>query len=148
MYYMEHITQIEFNRFNKFYKVIGDCKIWQNSLDRDGYGSFYFRKKLRRAHRFAYYSKFGNIKRDMVIDHTCKNRACVNVKHLRLVTKKQNTLENSNSMGAINFKKTHCKDGHLFDKKYGKQRYCSICQSEKTKRLRKKWKEEANSILC
>ena len=84
----------------------------------------------------------------MVIDHVCKNRNCVEVTHLRLVTSKQNSLENSKSVGAINSQKTNCKFGHPLDRKYGKQRYCSTCQAEKTKRLRKKWLVEANEIGC
>ncbi len=138
-------------RFKKCYKIIHKCFVWQKSLDRDGYGSFYFIKKGRRAHRVAYYFAFGDIPKDMVIDHSCKNRACVNPQHLRLVTKFQNTMENSNSVGAINKRKTHCKFGHPFDKIYGikkPQRYCSICENEKTKRLQKKWKEKANKIMC
>jgi hypothetical protein len=135
-------------RFNSFTKKIKECIVWTNYLDKDGYGSFYFNKKLRRAHRVGYYLAFGNIPKGMVIDHTCRNRACVNPSHLRCITKRQNSLENSNSVGAINAKKTFCKLGHPFNRKYGKQRYCSICQSEKTKRLRKKWLKEANEILC
>ena len=84
----------------------------------------------------------------MVIDHICKNRNCVNLKHLKLVTIKENVLENSNSIGAINSRKTTCKNGHLFDKKYGNQRYCSICENAKSKRLRKKWLKEANKTKC
>ena len=145
---MEHITESELNRFNKFYKQVGECKLWQNYLDKDGYGTFYFRKKLRRAHRVSYYINFGDIPKGMVIDHVCKNRSCVEPKHLRVVTKEENSTNNSLSVGAINKAKIVCKYGHPFDKKYGKQRYCSICQSEKTKRLRIKWRIEANNILC
>jgi hypothetical protein len=134
-------------RFESFYKKVGNCFEWQNHIDRDGYGSFYFMKKLRRAHRVAWYFKNGEIPKGMVIDHICKNRKCVNVEHLRCVSKRQNNLENSVSVGAINANKTTCKYGHPFDRFYG-QRYCSICQAEKTKRLRKKWKIEADKILC
>lgn len=144
---MEHIEQHVIIRFNKSFNKVGDCFLWNKYLDRDGYGTFYFMKKGRRAHRVSYFMKYGDIPKEMVIDHTCKNRSCVNPDHLRCVTKLQNTMENSNSVGAINKAKTHCKNGHLFDKFYG-QRYCSICQAEKTRRLRKKWLTEANKIMC
>ena len=144
MTYMEQYKK----RFGSYYKIIDECFVWQRALDKDGYGSFYFLKKLRRAHRVAYYFSFGDIPENMVIDHTCKNRACVNPKHLRVVTKLQNTMENSKSVGAVNKAKKLCKNGHPFDKKYGKQRYCSICNSAKRVRLARKWREEANKILC
>jgi len=145
---MGRFTKQELERFNKTCKQKGDCSLWQNYLDRDGYGTFYFRKKPRRAHRVAYYFFHGDIPKGMVIDHICKNRNCVAITHLRMVTRRQNTLDNSLSVGAINSKKTCCKNGHPFDKKYGNARYCSICESAKKKRLRKKWKEEADKVCC
>jgi len=138
-------------RFESFYKVVGECFVWQKYLDQDGYGKFFFKRKNRRAHRVSYYLNYGDIPKGMVIDHICKNRKCVNPKHLHLVTKKQNTLENSNSVGAINKRKTVCKFGHPLDKIYGrikKQRYCSICENEKAKRQYRKWKKIANSVMC
>lgn len=145
---METFTKEERDRFNNFTIKGGDCILWTGFLDKDGYGMFYFRQKNRRAHRVAYYSKHGDIPKGLVIDHICKNRNCVNPEHLKAVTVHENALENSNSVAALNKAKTVCKFGHPFDKKYGKQRYCSICQSEKTKRLRKKWLVEANKIGC
>ena len=145
---MDYITQQETDRFNNYWKSVGDCKLWQNYLDKDGYGTFYFRKKPRRAHRVSYFFVHGAIHDNMVIDHICKNRNCVEPTHLRIVTAKENSLKNSNSVGAVNARKTKCSNGHPFDRKYGKQRYCSVCQSEKTKRLRKKWLKEANKIKC
>lgn len=145
---MDTYIKTAIDRFNKFFIKVGDCHIWQNALDKDGYGSFYFMKKLRRAHRVSYYFSHGNIPKGMVIDHICKKRNCVNPSHLKAVSIKENSLNNSLSVGAINKAKIICINGHPFDRFYGKQRYCSICQAEKTKRLRKKWAEKANSVLC
>lgn len=144
---MDYATQQELERFNSGWKQSEECKLWQKFLDKDGYGQFYFRKKNRRVHRFAYYIAYGPIPKNMVVDHTCRNRNCVNAAHLRLVTTKQNSLENSNSVGAINKAKTRCKNGHNFDRFYG-QRYCSICEKAKKKRLNQKWLAEANKIAC
>ena len=139
------------DRFNSSYKVVNDCFVWQKYLDKDGYGTFYFKKKSRKAHRFSYYITHGDIPTGMMIDHICRNRACVNPEHLRLVTPQQNTLENSKSIGAINKAKTHCKLGHPLNKINGvkkPQRYCSICENEKSKRLSRKWLDDANKIMC
>lgn len=146
---MERISKSEFERFTSYYKLSDSgCKLWNKKLDKDGYGMFYFRKKSRRAHRVAYYIIHGDIPDGMFVDHICKNRNCVEPSHLRIVTPKQNSVENSLSVGAINAQKTLCKNGHKFDRKYGNQRYCSICMAEKKRRLTQKWREQANSIKC
>ncbi len=135
---MNQITEKELTRFNARWKLEGNCHIWQGYLDKDGYGSFYFRKKLRRAHRVAYFMVVGDIPKGMVVDHICNNRPCVNPSHLRLLTPKANSLD-SRSIPAQNARKTHCPKGHPYDRFYG-QRYCSICEAAKTKRLRAKWR--------
>lgn len=140
-------TREELTRFNSKWDRDNGCKLWNGALDKDGYGTFFFRRKNRRAHRVAYYIVNGDIPKGMVIDHKCKNRHCVKASHLRVVTIKENSLINSEGVGAKNAQKTHCKNGHPFDRKYGKQRYCSICQANKTKRLRKKWAME-DTVQC
>ena len=120
--------------------------MWCNTLDRDGYGSFYLRRRNRRAHRVAYYHGRGAIPAGMVIHHTCGNRACVNVQHLKCVTVRENSLNGSRGLGAINAQKTHCPQGHEYDRKYGGQRYCSKCASEKSKRLRRKWRAAPDAL--
>src|SRR3990167_4823143 len=117
------------------------CWEWQANMDKDGYGVFLLRRKNRRAHRVAWYSVNGVVGKDFVIDHICRNHSCVNPTHLRRFTTSENTLQNSNSIGALNRAKKKCKNGHPFDRFYG-QRCCSICQAAKTKRLRKKWAEK------
>ncbi len=143
---MERYTQQELVRFNNRWIKEGQCHLWQGFLDKDGYGTFFFRHKGRRAHRVSYYIHVGDITKGLVIDHVCGKRNCVNPSHLRMITTKENHIDSRNA-GAINARKTHCIKGHPFDKKYGKQRYCSICQAEKTKRLRAKWNGK-DIILC
>lgn len=149
---MVDILEKDKQRFNSKIIKKGDCLLWQGALDKDGYGNFYFKKKNRRVHRVAMYFAKGPIEDGLVVDHICKNRNCVAINHLRLITARQNTLENSNSVGARNSMKVFCKNGHRFDKVYGegakRQRYCSVCQSEKSKRLKIKWREEANTVKC
>jgi len=48
----------------------------------------------------------------MVVDHTCRNRGCVNPAHLRQVSNRTNLVENSEAIAAVNVVKSHCKRGH------------------------------------
>lgn len=137
------MTDAELARFkSKIVEAKSGCWLWQGPLDRDGYGSFFFRRQPRRAHRVGYFLQNGPIAQGMVVNHTCRNRHCVNPQHLQLVTVSENVMKDSTSIPYLNSQKTHCKNGHPFDRKYGKQRYCSICQAAKAKRLRAKWKAE------
>ena len=134
------LEEKDYDRFMSFVKIKNGCWEWQGYLDKDGYGNFLLLRKSRRAHRVSYWAFSGEKPDKLTVHHKCKNTRCVNPKHLELMTVSENN-SLSNNAGAINARKTHCKNGHPFDRKYGKQRYCSICQAEKTKRLRKKWKK-------
>lgn len=119
-----------------------DCWLWQGQLDKDGYGTFYLRRVGRRAHRVGWYMLNGEIPEGMVVNHVCGHRNCVNPQHLDLLTPRENALKDSRSLGAINARKVHCPEGHEYDREYSGQRYCSICEAAKRRRLRIKWSAE------
>lgn len=118
-----------------------DCWNWTGKLD-NGYGRLHWNRKYYKAHRFFYELIAGAIpswkdKQSLEIDHLCRNRACVNFKHLALVTPKVNTLRGIGPT-AINAKKILCKYGHPLTSDNRGGRKCKECMRiyEKTEKRR------------
>lgn len=89
------------------------CQVWTACKSQDGYGRVKWSGKLLMAHRVAFEDKHGPIPEGLVIDHLCRNRACINVDHLRVVTRRENTLaEGSLATSKMHSMKTHCVNGH------------------------------------
>ena len=79
-----------------------------------GYGSFYGGECTVLAHRFSYELLVAPIPDGLVIDHLCRNKACVNPDHLEVVTQAKN-VERGISAEATRLRyasRTHCKNGH------------------------------------
>jgi len=91
-----------------------ECWEWLAYRDRDGYGQFNDGTTQTSAHRFAYRLLVGAIPRELVIDHLCENRGCVNPAHMELVPPRVNALRGSRTLAAIAEAKTHCVHGHRF----------------------------------
>lgn len=90
------------------------CWIWMGVRNELGYGIFTTRHKKLRAHRVSLVLAGVDLPEDKVVDHLCRNKACVNPAHLRVVTPTVNARENSVSPSATNRQKLRCAKGHLF----------------------------------
>ncbi|KKK73457.1 hypothetical protein LCGC14_2893630 [marine sediment metagenome] len=68
------------------------CWFWEGSMNREiaGYGQFRINGKRPVAHRISYELFVGKIPKQMLILHSCDNTLCVNPKHLRVGTQKEN----------------------------------------------------------
>src|SRR3990167_8207987 len=65
------------------------CLVWTAAL-RTGYGMYSIRSKPVAAHRYHWEAVRGPVPDALVVDHLCRNRACVNLDHLRVTTIQQN----------------------------------------------------------
>ena len=74
------------------------CVVWTGALDRGGYGNLTAHGRWMPAHSYAWERENGPIPDGMIIDHMCFERSCVNVHHLRLATRQQNTWNRSGGM--------------------------------------------------
>ena len=90
------------------------CLQWIAGLNGSGYGTFNAGPGTSVvAHRWSYEHHYGPIPRGQVLDHLCRNRACVNPEHLECVTTQVNLLRGV-GVGSANTKKTHCPAGHPY----------------------------------
>lgn len=109
------------------------CWVWMSAFDQDGYGLFRFPWATAKAHRVAYELVVGPIPHGLVIDHLCRNRACVNPAHMEPVTNRENILRGEVKPPAVPPLKTHCKNGHEFTeantaRRFGGARICVECR--------------------
>jgi hypothetical protein len=70
-----------------------DCELWTGARSSSGYGV----KRLRdgrnyQAHRVSFVLAHGPIPDGLVIDHLCRNKLCVNPRHLEAVSSRENTV--------------------------------------------------------
>ncbi len=127
-------------RFLLRIRLDDECWIWTAAKTGGGYGRFSVGGKNQYIHRWA----FEHFKRRLLageeIDHTCRNTACGNPKHLEAVSGRINVLRGC-GITAKNAEKTHCPRGHPYslENTYvepGRHRRCRICNRSRLQRRR------------
>ena len=101
----------------------------------NGYHKVRFGKNKYRAHRWVWELVNGKIPEGLVIDHICRNRACVAIDHLRMVTQQENIMAGLHNID----KRSNCNQGHPFIKenimvRKNGRRECAECNRERSRR--------------
>lgn len=119
-------------RFHAKVRVNPDtgCHEWVGAMS-CGYGSFWLDGRMRRAHRVAYEDAHGEIPLGHDPDHLCRNKRCVNVAHIEVVTHAENGRRCA--WAESRRARTHCRHGHEYTpantmRQSNGSRRCRTCQ--------------------
>lgn len=154
---MTLLSKLDASKFWSRVRKTRSCWLWNGNLNHDGYGFFWnpLSKQPIYAHRYSVFLSGRTLQPHLQVDHICRNRKCVNPKHLRQVTCQINSIENSDSLPAKNKRKKKCLRGHalveanlyIYTKptKDGSgvriHRYCLKCKKIHQARRKQKMKE-------
>jgi len=121
-----------------------DCLVWLGASNGTGYGCIGIAGKSQLTHRVIYEELVGPIRAGLTVDHICRVRLCVNVQHMELVTRAEN------SRRALDYK-THCVRGHelsgdnvrLHQRPTHVARRCRACAAEDKRNFRTRQRNQA-----
>jgi len=93
-------------------------------------------KFIRPVHRIAWILVNGPIPEGLTVEHKCRNRACINVAHMELVTLQENIARKP--------RPTHCPQGHEYTPENSvyfpsepTHRRCRICHNSQSNQCRR-----------
>lgn len=117
------------------------CLLWTRAKDRKGYGRVGVDGFVWFAHRLAWTLVHGPIPEGMTVDHRCFRTACINVEHLRLLTRGANA-SNQRKASSDTCIRDHPlvsvrrRDGRL-------QRVCRECRRQNARMHRQRLRQSA-----
>lgn len=118
------------------------CWEWTKCRDKSGYGKGATPDAY--AHRSSHKLFIAPIPSGLEVDHKCRNRACGNPQHLRLLTHADNMKHRSEAQ-------TECSFGHPYTPENTHrtskgERVCKMCRVRRTKEWRERHPEAARKV--
>lgn len=130
------------------------CLIWTGFVMPNGYGRCYLPWEPQGAtvyaHRAVVEAATGPIPDGMQVDHLCRNRRCVNLTHLEIVTPGQNTLRGQ-APSILAKHANRCHNGHelteenTYRRKNG-TRMCKTCHRDRQAQVRARKKANETRV--
>lgn len=114
------------------------CVEWPGTAMESGYCCVGYQSRPWLIHRLLYVTFVGPIAKGLDLHHSCRNRRCVNMEHLRPVTRKEH-VHLDNTFARLHALKTHCPKGHPYEgdnvlqenDREGPHRKCRTCLHER-----------------
>lgn len=118
---------------------LGPCWIWTGARTAKGYAERVQIDGVRiQPYRLLWTMLHGPFPAELVPDHLCRNRLCVNPAHIEPVTSRENTMRGE-SFAARHALVDRCPSGHPYDeqntRRYRGRRYCRACNNGGSGRL-------------
>jgi HNH endonuclease len=139
----------------------GNCWLWLDGTNEDGYGTLRFNGKMEKAHRISWMLTHGPIRKGIKICHDCDNPPCVRPSHLFAGTDQDNAKDRHKKGRTKNLELgplarasiTHCPKGHEYtpentmvrETRSGSCRVCRECGREGTRRYLEKNRDAHNA---
>ena len=111
-----------------------ECIESRKGITTNGYSRIRVNGNQIQAHRWVWEIINGKIPAGFVIDHLCKNRKCVAIDHLRMITQQENIMAGLHNID----NRSHCNQGHPFIKenimvRKNGRRECAECNRTRAK---------------
>jgi hypothetical protein len=103
------------------------CWNWLRALDKDGYARMKVRRRTVRVFRWLYGELIEPIPSDLVPDHLCRNRRCINPLHAEPVTRLENHRRGLRAQRSVCPNGHQIEGGNLLPRSGGAR--CRICSN-------------------